>query len=50
MQADVSNEEEISSVFREVERTMPPVRGVIHAAGALATALWCNRTGRGFAK
>ena len=35
MQCDVSVEEQITSVFREVERSMAPLRGVVHAAGTL---------------
>ena len=36
MQGDVSVEEDITSIFDEVQRTMPPLRGVIHAAGTLS--------------
>ena len=36
MQADVSNAEALACVFDEMKRTMPPLRGVIHAAGTLA--------------
>ena len=35
MQCDVSVEAQITSVFREVERSMAPLRGVVHAAGTL---------------
>ncbi len=35
IQCDVSVEEQITSVFREVERSMAPLRGVVHAAGTL---------------
>jgi acyl transferase domain-containing protein/NADPH:quinone reductase-like Zn-dependent oxidoreductase/NAD(P)-dependent dehydrogenase (short-subunit alcohol dehydrogenase family)/SAM-dependent methyltransferase len=36
MQGDVSIEQDIRSIFDEAQRTMPPLRGVIHAAGTLA--------------
>jgi NADPH:quinone reductase-like Zn-dependent oxidoreductase len=36
MQGDVSIEEDITSIFDQVQRMMPPLRGVIHAAGMLA--------------
>ena len=36
VQADVSAEEKMALIFQNIQRTMPPVRGVIHAAGALA--------------
>ena len=35
MQCDVSVEEQVTSVFREVEHSMAPLRGVVHAAGTL---------------
>jgi malonyl CoA-acyl carrier protein transacylase len=33
--ADVANQSEISSVFETIANTMPPLRGIIHAAGVL---------------
>lgn len=32
---DVSREEELERVFAEIDRSLPPLRGVIHAAGVL---------------
>jgi NADPH:quinone reductase-like Zn-dependent oxidoreductase/SAM-dependent methyltransferase/NADP-dependent 3-hydroxy acid dehydrogenase YdfG/acyl carrier protein len=34
--ADVSRREEMAELFREIARDLPPLRGVIHAAGTLA--------------
>ena len=34
-QADVSRREQLADVFTRVAQTMPPLKGVIHAAGAL---------------
>ena len=36
--ADVTKEDQIARVVAEIEQTMPPLRGVIHAAGVLADA------------
>lgn len=35
MQGDVSCEEDVVRILAEVERTMPPLRGIIHSAGVL---------------
>jgi acyl transferase domain-containing protein/acyl carrier protein len=35
MQADVSDESDMSRVFDEVTRLLPPIRGIVHAAGVL---------------
>jgi len=37
--ADVSDESQVAAVLRDVRRSMPPVRGVIHAAMVLDDAL-----------
>jgi NAD(P)-dependent dehydrogenase (short-subunit alcohol dehydrogenase family)/acyl carrier protein len=34
-QADVSRQEDIAHVLAEIERSMPPLRGVVHVAGVL---------------
>jgi len=41
---DVSRREEVLALFNEIDSTLPPVRGVIHAAGILddATVLQCD--------
>ncbi|HEX3377934.1 MAG TPA: SDR family NAD(P)-dependent oxidoreductase, partial [Candidatus Acidoferrales bacterium] len=35
MQADVSNHSDIARVLSEIRSTMPPLRGIVHAAGVL---------------
>jgi acyl transferase domain-containing protein/NADPH:quinone reductase-like Zn-dependent oxidoreductase/acyl carrier protein len=35
VQADVAQEDEVAAVLDQIEQTMPPLRGVIHAAGIL---------------
>jgi NADPH:quinone reductase-like Zn-dependent oxidoreductase/acyl carrier protein len=44
MKADVSQSEQLARVLAEMERTMPPLRGVIHAAGALDDGLLRHMT------
>jgi NAD(P)-dependent dehydrogenase (short-subunit alcohol dehydrogenase family) len=34
-QADVTNEEQLTAVFDEIRRELPPLRGIFHAAGVL---------------
>jgi NAD(P)-dependent dehydrogenase (short-subunit alcohol dehydrogenase family)/SAM-dependent methyltransferase/acyl carrier protein len=36
IQADVSQAEQMAQAFEKIERTLPPLRGVIHSAGVLA--------------
>jgi NAD(P)-dependent dehydrogenase (short-subunit alcohol dehydrogenase family)/acyl carrier protein len=36
IQGDVSRDEQISQAFKQIERALPPLRGVIHSAGVLA--------------
>jgi NAD(P)-dependent dehydrogenase (short-subunit alcohol dehydrogenase family) len=50
MQADVSNARQVTEVFKTMERQMPPLRGVIHAAGALADGILINQDWSGFSK
>ncbi|MBZ0276126.1 MAG: SDR family NAD(P)-dependent oxidoreductase, partial [Anaerolineae bacterium] len=38
MQGDVSLEDDIRAVLAQIESSMPPLRGIIHSAGALADA------------
>ena len=33
--ADVTREERVEEVLAEIKRTMPPLRGIVHAAGVL---------------
>jgi acyl carrier protein len=42
MAADVSDRSAIEAVVREVDETMPPLRGIIHAAGVLDDAVIAN--------
>ena len=41
--ADVSNEGDLARVLSEIRATMPPLRGVIHAAGVLDDRLLLNQ-------
>ena len=41
--ADVADAEQIASVLSEIHRTMPPLRGIIHAAGVLDDGLLVNQ-------
>ena len=36
IQGDVSQSEQIAQAFEQIDRTLPPLRGVIHSAGVLA--------------
>ncbi|XP_026190294.1 uncharacterized protein LOC113146609, partial [Cyclospora cayetanensis] len=36
---DVSNYEDVRSVFKKIQKTVAPIKGVFHAAGALADSL-----------
>ncbi len=42
IRADVSNESDLARAFSEIRETMPPLRGVIHAAGVLDDHLLVN--------
>lgn len=44
MRADVSSEEDVQRLLQNVGETLPPLRGVIHAAGVLADATIANLT------
>jgi acyl transferase domain-containing protein/NAD(P)-dependent dehydrogenase (short-subunit alcohol dehydrogenase family)/aryl carrier-like protein len=41
-QADVSKEEEVAGVLADIDRTLPPLRGVLHAAMVLEDGLLVN--------
>jgi acyl carrier protein/NADP-dependent 3-hydroxy acid dehydrogenase YdfG len=34
-QADVAHEDRITQIFKKIDETMPPLRGIIHSAGAI---------------
>ena len=42
IQADISNENDLARALSEIRNTMPPLRGVIHAAGVLDDHLILN--------
>jgi phthiocerol/phenolphthiocerol synthesis type-I polyketide synthase C len=48
VQADVSNENDVARVLAEIRDTMPPLRGVIHAAGVLDDRLLLNLDAESF--
>ncbi len=41
-QTDVSRKEQVASIFASIDDTMPPLRGIIHAAGVLDDGLLIN--------
>jgi NADPH:quinone reductase-like Zn-dependent oxidoreductase len=44
IRGDVARLEHVEAVLDEIARTMPPLRGVVHAAGALADAVLAGQT------
>jgi acyl transferase domain-containing protein/acyl-CoA synthetase (AMP-forming)/AMP-acid ligase II/NADPH:quinone reductase-like Zn-dependent oxidoreductase/NAD(P)-dependent dehydrogenase (short-subunit alcohol dehydrogenase family)/acyl carrier protein len=48
IQADVSNESDLARVLSKIRETMPPLRGVIHAAGVLDDHLLLNLDAESF--
>jgi len=48
IQADVSNESDLARALSEIRNTMPPLRGVIHAAGVLDDHLLLNLDAENF--
>jgi acyl transferase domain-containing protein/acyl carrier protein len=49
-QADVSDQEQMANVMGDVQRSMPPLRGVIHAAGVLDDGLLAQQEWARFEK
>lgn len=41
---DVANTEEITELIQDIQATLPPLRGIIHAAGTLADGLFVSQT------
>nr|MDQ2693986.1 SDR family NAD(P)-dependent oxidoreductase [Pseudomonadota bacterium] len=48
--ADVADAGQVAGLMEETERSLPPLRGVFHAAGVLDDALLVNQTWERFAK
>jgi NADPH:quinone reductase-like Zn-dependent oxidoreductase/acyl carrier protein len=48
IQADISNESDAARALSEIRNSMPPLRGVIHAAGVLDDHLLMNLDGESF--
>jgi hypothetical protein len=48
--ADVGNAAEVSRVLDEMDATMPPIRGIVHAAGALEDGALLQQTWSRFAR
>jgi acyl transferase domain-containing protein/acyl-CoA synthetase (AMP-forming)/AMP-acid ligase II/acyl carrier protein len=48
VQADISNESELARALSEIRNTMPPLRGVIHAAGVLDDHMFLNLDAESF--
>jgi acyl transferase domain-containing protein/SAM-dependent methyltransferase/acyl carrier protein len=46
-QANVAHEEELARVFNEIDRALPPLRGIIHAAGVVTDAPFRRQTAPG---
>ncbi len=49
VQADVSQFESIADVFTQIENTMPPLKGIIHAAGVIDDGIFIQQTWERFA-
>jgi NAD(P)-dependent dehydrogenase (short-subunit alcohol dehydrogenase family) len=44
MQVDVSDYEQCRNLLQRIESELPPLRGVMHAAGVLTDAVFSNQT------
>ncbi len=49
-QADVSEQEDVSRLLEEVKNCMPPLRGIIHAAGMLQDGMLLGQTWESFSR
>ncbi len=49
-QGDVSNKEQLERVLKDINDSMPPLRGIIHAAGILDDGVLMQQTWERFAK
>ncbi|MDJ0733380.1 MAG: amino acid adenylation domain-containing protein [Nostocaceae cyanobacterium] len=50
VQADVSDSEQLTSVFKQIHQTLPPLRGIIHAAGTTDDGILQHLNWQKFAK
>jgi acyl transferase domain-containing protein/acyl-CoA synthetase (AMP-forming)/AMP-acid ligase II/acyl carrier protein len=48
VQADVSEREDVSRLLEEVKNSMPPLRGIVHAAGVLQDGMLLGQTWESF--
>lgn len=44
VQGDISNRSELAAILDDIEQTMPPLRGIIHAAGVLDDGVLLQQT------
>ena len=44
IQADVSNRQDVAGLLEKIHRTLPPLRGIIHAAGVLDDGILVQQT------
>ncbi|ELS00896.1 amino acid adenylation enzyme/thioester reductase family protein [Xenococcus sp. PCC 7305] len=49
-QADIANHEQVDSVFKQIKKTLPPLKGIIQAAGTTDDGIVRNLTWDKFAK
>jgi NADPH:quinone reductase-like Zn-dependent oxidoreductase/SAM-dependent methyltransferase len=50
LQADVSVEAEVAGILDQITRTLPPLRGIVHAAGELDDSVLLNQSEKRFAR
>src|SRR5439155_24505930 len=48
--ADVAEAEEVARLLRQIATTLPPLRGIVHAAGVLDDGVLVNQTWERFAE
>jgi acyl transferase domain-containing protein/acyl-CoA synthetase (AMP-forming)/AMP-acid ligase II/pimeloyl-ACP methyl ester carboxylesterase/acyl carrier protein len=49
-QADVAKESDLATVFAEIKDSLPPLRGIIHAAGVLDDGILAGQSWQSFSK
>nr|MDP9360664.1 SDR family NAD(P)-dependent oxidoreductase [Acidobacteriota bacterium] len=50
LSADVADEEQLTRAFERIDRTMPPLRGIVHSAGVLDDGILLQQTAERFAR